>query len=156
MAQEFAGTLIGTGKRFGIVVGRFNELVTGRLLEGALDCLVRHGVKESDVSVYRVPGSFEIPQAARRVSMTEVDAVICLGALIRGDTLHFDILSGQIVRDLAGVAKDAGKPVSFGIVTAETQEQALERAGSKAGNHGWKAVLAAIEMADLIDQLDGE
>jgi 6,7-dimethyl-8-ribityllumazine synthase len=149
MAQEFAGTLIGTGKRFGIVVGRFNELVTGRLLEGALDCLVRHGVKESDVSVYRVPGSFEIPQAARRVSMTEVDAVICLGALIRGDTLHFDILSGQIVRDLAGVAKDAGKPVSFGIVTAETQEQALERAGSKAGNKGWHAALSALEMANL-------
>jgi 6,7-dimethyl-8-ribityllumazine synthase len=149
MAKEFAGALIGTGKRFGIVVGRFNELVTSRLLEGAVDCLVRHGVKENSISVYRVPGSFEIPQAARRISMTKVDAVICLGALIRGDTLHFDILSGQIVRDLAGVAKDAGKPVSFGIVTAETQEQALERAGSKAGNKGWHAALSAIEMANL-------
>jgi 6,7-dimethyl-8-ribityllumazine synthase len=149
MTQEFTGTLIGTGKRFGIVVGRFNELVTGRLLEGAKDCLVRHGVKENNISVYWVPGSFEIPQAARKVSRTRVDAVICLGALIRGDTLHFDILSSQIVRDLAGVAKEAGKPVSFGIVTAETQEQALERAGSKAGNKGWHAAQSAIEMANL-------
>ena len=149
MVQEFAGTLIGTGKRFGIVVGRFNELITSRLLEGALDCLVRHGVQEGDIRVYRVPGSFEISQAARRIAATKVDAVNCLGALERGDTLHFDILSGNIERDLAGVAKEAGKPVSFGIVTAETQEQALERAGSKAGNRGWHAALSAIEMANL-------
>lgn len=149
MTKEVAGSLIGTGKRFGIVVGRFNELVSSRLLEGAIDCLTRHGVKESAISIYWVPGAFEIPQAARRISNTKIDALICIGALIRGDTLHFDILAGQVVKDLAGVARDAGRPVSFGIITAETQEQALERAGSKAGNKGWHAALSALEMANL-------
>jgi len=149
MTMEISGSLIGTGKRFAIVVGRFNELVSGRLLEGAVDCLVRHGVKENAISVYWVPGAFEIPQAARRISKAKNDALICIGALIRGDTLHFDILAGQVVRDLAGVAREAGKPVAFGIVTAETQEQALERAGSKAGNKGWHAALSALEMVNL-------
>ena len=149
MAKETAGSLIGTGKRFGIVVGRFNELVSSRLLEGAMDCLTRHGVDEKAISIYWVPGAFEIPQAARRISGKKIDALICIGALIRGDTLHFDILASQVVKDLAAVAKDSGKPLSFGIITAETQEQALERAGSKAGNKGWHAALSALEMANL-------
>ena len=103
MAKEFAGSLIGTGKRFAVVVGRFNELVSARLLEGAMDCLERHGVNKNNISIYWVPGSFEVPQTARKVAGTRIDAVICLGALIRGDTLHFDILANQIVRDLTGV-----------------------------------------------------
>jgi 6,7-dimethyl-8-ribityllumazine synthase len=149
MAREFAGSLIGTGKRFAVVVGRFNELVSARLLEGAMDCLVRHGVSENSISVYWVPGSFEVPQTARKVAGTRVDAVICIGALIRGDTLHFDILANQIVRDLGSVARESDKPVSFGVVTADTQEQALERAGSKAGNKGWQAAMSALEMVNL-------
>ncbi len=153
MVVEKAGNLIGKGKSFGIVMGRFNELFTRSLLEGALDCLDRHGVEDSAVSIYMVPGSFEIPQAARRVGGTDVDAVICLGALIRGATPHFDILAGQVVKDLSAVAGDSGKPVTFGIITADTQEQALERAGSKAGNKGWQAAQSALEMVNLFDQL---
>jgi 6,7-dimethyl-8-ribityllumazine synthase len=149
MVVEKAGKLIGTGKRFAIVVGRFNELVSKHLLDGALDCLVRHGVADSDIHVYWVPGAFEIPQAASRFSATDADAVVCIGALIRGDTLHFDILASQVVKDLSRVAGESKKPVAFGVITADTQEQALERAGSKAGNKGWQAALSALEMADL-------
>ncbi len=149
MVHEKAGHLTGAGKSFAIVIGRFNELVSGRLLEGAIDCLVRHDVAEKDITVYWVPGSFEIPQAAKRAAGTGVDAVICLGALIRGDTAHFDILAHQAVRDISGVALETGKPVSFGIIAADTQEQALERAGSKSGNKGWHAALSALEMASL-------
>ncbi|HUV36824.1 MAG TPA: 6,7-dimethyl-8-ribityllumazine synthase [Patescibacteria group bacterium] len=149
MVVEKAGKLIGTGKRFAIVVGRFNELVSKHLLGGALDCLVRHGVADDDVHVYWVPGAFEIPQAASRVLETGVDAVVCIGALIRGDTIHFEILANQVVKDLSRIAVDAKKPVAFGVVTADTQEQALERAGSKAGNKGWQAALSALEMTDL-------
>jgi 6,7-dimethyl-8-ribityllumazine synthase len=149
MPREKAGHLSGAGKSFAIVVGRFNELVTGRLLAGALDCLVRHDVAEKDVHVYWVPGSFEIPQAAKKAVGTSVDAVICLGALIRGETAHFDILANQVARDVSHVALESGKPVTFGVITAETQEQALERAGSKSGNKGWQAALSALEMANL-------
>ena len=112
MAQEYAGSLIGTGKRFAVVVGRFNELVSARLLEGAIDCLSRHGVNENSISVYWVPGSFEIPQAARAVAGSRVDGIICLGALIRGDTLHFDILANQIVRELGSIARESTKPIT--------------------------------------------
>ena len=149
MAKEIAGSLIGTGKRFGIVVGRFNELVSSRLLEGAIDCLVRHGVKENAISIYWVPGAFEIPQAVGQVAATQVDAVVCVGALIRGDTPHFDVLSSQVVKDISAIGVGTGKPVTFGIITADTQEQALERAGSKAGNKGWQAALSALEMVSL-------
>ncbi|MBN1884951.1 MAG: 6,7-dimethyl-8-ribityllumazine synthase [Candidatus Krumholzibacteriota bacterium] len=155
MVREKAGTLIGTGLRFAVVVGRFNELVTGRLLEGVVDCLTRHGVSEEDVTVYRVPGSFEIPQAARKAAETDVDAVVCVGALIRGDTMHFDVLANQAVRDVAAVGRESGKPVAFGIITADTLDQALERAGSKAGNKGWQAALSALEMASLWREIDG-
>jgi 6,7-dimethyl-8-ribityllumazine synthase len=153
MVREKAGHLTGAGKRFAIVIGRFNELVSGHLLSGAVDCLVRHDVAEKDILVYWVPGSFEIPQVAKRAAETGVDAVICLGALIRGETAHFDILANQVVRDVSAVALDAGKPVSFGVIAADTQEQALERAGSKAGNKGWNAALSALEMANLWKEL---
>jgi len=111
MPVEKSGRLIGTGKSFAVVVGRFNELVTKNLIDGALDCLYRHGVKENDIRVYWVPGSFELPQVARKVVETDVSAVVCLGALIRGDTYHFDILSNQIVRDLSAIAASSGKPI---------------------------------------------
>lgn len=149
MVRETAGHLTGAGRRFAVVIGRFNELVSGRLLEGAIDCLVRHDVAEKDIQVFWVPGSFEIPQAAARAAATNVDAVICLGALIRGETAHFDILANQAVRDISSVALGAGVPITFGIIAADTQEQALERAGSKAGNKGWQAALSALEMASL-------
>ncbi|MBN2072047.1 MAG: 6,7-dimethyl-8-ribityllumazine synthase [Candidatus Krumholzibacteriota bacterium] len=154
MAIERNGKLIGTGMKLAVVVGRFNELVTGHLLSGALDCLIRHGVDDGDIVIYRVPGSFEVPQAARKAVETKVDAVICVGTLIRGDTPHFDILASQVVRDLSSVAIESGKPVTFGIITADTQEQALERAGSKAGNKGWQAALSAIEMASLWKEIE--
>lgn len=149
MVREKAGHLTGAGKSFAIVIGRFNELVSGHLLSGAVDCLVRHDVAEKDITVYWVPGSFEIPQVAKKAAGTKVDAVIALGALIRGDTAHFDILANQVVRDLSSVALEAGRPVAFGIIAADTQEQALERAGSKGGNKGWQAALSALEMASL-------
>jgi len=154
MPVEKSGRLIGTGKSFAVVVGRFNELVTKNLLDGALDCLYRHGVKENDIRVYWVPGSFELPQVARKVVETGVSAVVCLGALIRGDTYHFDILSNQIVRDLSAIAASSGKPITFGVITADTLEQALERAGSKAGNKGWLAALSALELADLWENME--
>ncbi len=149
MVREKSGKLLGAEKRFGIVLGRFNELVTESLLKGADDCLRRHGVDEDDISLYRVPGSFEIPQAAVKVAETDVDAVICIGTLIRGDTPHFDILASQVVKDVSAAGMGSGKPVSFGVITADTQEQALERAGSKAGNKGWQAALSALEMVNL-------
>ena len=153
MVREKAGHLIGSGKSFAIVIGRFNELVSGHLLSGAVDCLVRHDVAEKDIRVYWVPGSFEIPQVAKKAAAANVDAVICLGALIRGETAHFDILANQVVRDLSGVALESGKPVAFGVIAADTQEQALERAGGKAGNKGWQAALSALEMANLWKEL---
>ncbi|MCX5753582.1 MAG: 6,7-dimethyl-8-ribityllumazine synthase [Candidatus Krumholzibacteria bacterium] len=153
MVREKAGHLTGVGKSFAIVIGRFNELVSGHLLSGAVDCLVRHDVAEKDIHVYWVPGSFEIPQVAKKAVGTNVDAVVCLGALIRGETAHFDILANQVVRDVSSVALEAGKPVSFGVIAADTQEQALERAGSKAGNKGWQAALSALEMANLWKEL---
>lgn len=149
MVREKAGHLTGAGKSFAVVIGRFNELVSSHLLSGAVDCLVRHDVAEKDIHVYWVPGSFEIPQVAKRAAATGVDAVICLGTLIRGETAHFDILANQVVRDTSSVALESGKPVAFGVIAADTQEQALERAGSKAGNKGWQAALSALEMANL-------
>lgn len=149
MVREKAGHLTGAGKSFAVVIARFNELVSSHLLSGAVDCLVRHDVAEKDIHVYWVPGSFEIPQVAKRAAATGVDAVICLGALIRGETAHFDILANQVVRDASSVALESGKPVAFGVIAADTQEQALERAGSKAGNKGWQAALSALEMANL-------
>ena len=153
MVVEKSGNLIGKGRSFAIVLGRFNELVTEKLFEGALDCLQRHGVEKENITVYRVPGSFEIPQAAKRLAATNIDGIVCVGALIRGETPHFDLLASQVTKDISNVALTSGMPVSFGIITADTQEQALERAGSKAGNKGWQAAMSVLEMANLFDEM---
>jgi 6,7-dimethyl-8-ribityllumazine synthase len=151
---EFQGSLSGEGRRFGIVVSRFNELVTRSLLEGALDCLSRHGVEDDAVVVAWVPGAWEIPAALARLSRTgRYDALIALGAVIRGATPHFDYIAGGVATGVATVAAAADLPVIFGVLTTDTLEQALERAGSKVGNKGRDAALSALEMADLFDRL---
>jgi 6,7-dimethyl-8-ribityllumazine synthase len=155
MVVESAGSLIGKGLKFAIVAGRFNELVTDKLLGGAIDCLERHGVATGDITVIRVPGSFEIPQAVSKAVSSGVDAVVCVGTLIRGSTSHFDVLAHQVVRDVSNIGISSGTPVAFGVITADTQELALERAGSKAGNKGWQAALSALEMANLWKEIGG-
>ncbi|MBN1826780.1 MAG: 6,7-dimethyl-8-ribityllumazine synthase [Candidatus Eisenbacteria bacterium] len=153
MARVVEGRLDGTGKKFGVVLSRFNDMIGRRLLDGALDCLVRHGVAEEDVRVVRVPGSFEIPLVAARMAATKsYDAVICLGAVIRGETPHFDYVAGEVAKGINRIALDTGVPVLFGIVTADTLDQALERAGAKQGNRGWDAGLSALEMAALMKE----
>ena len=148
------GRLSGDGIRIGIAVSRFNELISERLLAGAQDCLRRHGVADDAVDVVWVPGSFELPLAARELARSgRYSAVICLGAVIRGATAHFDLVAGQAASGVARVALDTGVPAIFGVLTTETIEQALERAGSKAGNKGSEAALSALEMADLLRQL---
>ncbi|HET9480533.1 MAG TPA: 6,7-dimethyl-8-ribityllumazine synthase [Candidatus Polarisedimenticolia bacterium] len=148
------GGLHALGLRVGLVASRFNEFCVGRLLDGALDCLRRHGAAMSDVTVVRVPGSWEIPVAARRlVRSGGFDAVVGLGVLIRGETAHFDLISAQVARGLASAAEESGVPVIFGIVTAENAEQALDRAGGKHGNRGWDAAAAAIEAANVLKQI---
>lgn len=150
MAKVFEGKLDAGGKRFGILIGRFNDFIGKPLLEGALDCLVRHGAKEEQVSVVWVPGTFEMPAVAQRLAASKkFDALICLGAVLRGDTPHFDFIAGEAAKGIARVGMEAGIPVIFGIITADTLEQAIERAGTKAGNKGWTAALSAIEMANL-------
>ncbi len=154
MGRTFEGTLLGSGLRFGIVVSRFNEFITQRLLEGALDGLRRHGVEEDAVDVAWVPGSLEIPVVARRLAQSgQYDAVICLGAVIRGATAHFDYVAGGAATGIASVALETGVPVIFGVITTDTIEQAIERAGTKAGNKGYDAALSAIEMANLMRTL---
>ncbi len=149
-----AGKLDATGMRIGIVVGRFNDVVSQRLLEGAMDILVRHGAKEADIVVAWVPGAFEIPVAARELAEHgNVDAVVCLGVVIRGETAHFDLVAGEAARGVASVHPATGIPAGFGVVTAETLEQALDRAGGKAGNKGADAALAAVEMVSLLRTL---
>jgi 6,7-dimethyl-8-ribityllumazine synthase len=150
MGKVYEGKLDAGGKRFGILVGRFNDFIGKRLLEGALDCLVRHGAKEEQVSVVWVPGTFEMPAVAQRMAAgKKYDALICLGAVLRGDTPHFDFIAGEAAKGIAKVGMEAGIPVIFGIITADTLEQAIERAGTKSGNKGWTAALSAIEMANL-------
>lgn len=155
MPEQVHGILNAQGKKFALIVSRFNELVTSRLLEGALDCLRRHSAEERDITVYWVPGALEIPLAALKASQRqEVDAVICLGAVIRGATPHFDYVAGQAARGIATISLQAEKPVIFGVLTCESMEQALERAGLKGGNKGWEAALHAIEMADLMGKIE--
>jgi 6,7-dimethyl-8-ribityllumazine synthase len=150
------GMLTGRGRRFGIVVARFNEFVGGKLRDGALDGLLRHGVSPEDVTVVWCPGSFEIPLVAKRLAGTGAyDAVICLGAVIRGATPHFDYVAAEVSKGIANVALDSGIPVVFGVLTTNTIEQAIERAGTKAGNKGFEAAMTAIEMANLIAVLEG-
>ncbi|WP_028844949.1 6,7-dimethyl-8-ribityllumazine synthase [Thermodesulfovibrio thiophilus] len=154
MMKIIEGKLEAQGLKFGIVVSRFNEFITSKLLEGALDALIRHGAKESDIEAVRVPGSFEIPLVAKKLAQSgRFNAVICLGTLIRGATPHFDYIAAEVSKGIALVSLEVGIPVSFGIITADTIEQAIERAGSKAGNKGWDAAMVAIEMARVIEQM---
>jgi 6,7-dimethyl-8-ribityllumazine synthase len=148
--NEISGSLNGEGLKVAIIVSRFNSLVTDQLLAGARDCLTRHGVGDDHIDVLRVPGAWEIPQVAARVSEAgNHDAIIALGCVIRGATPHFDYVAGEAARGLGQVARGSSVPVIFGVLTTDTIEQALERAGTKAGNKGWDAALSALEMADL-------
>jgi len=150
----FEGNLIGTGLKVGIVVARFNELLGSRLLSGAQDALVRHGVAAEDIDIAWVPGAFEIPLVADKLATSgRYDAVIALGVVIRGGTPHFEYVAAEVSKGIAKVALDAGIPVMFGVITADTIEQAVERSGTKAGNKGWEAASAAIEMAGLMKAL---
>ena len=154
MIKTIEGQLVVKGKKFGLVAGRFNDFITGKLVDGAVDALARHGVKEEEMEVAWVPGSFEIPYAASRMAGSgKYDAVICLGAVIRGDTPHFDYIAGEVAKGVAKISLDTGVPTIFGVITADTLEQALERAGTKAGNKGSDAALAAIEMGNLFDEM---
>lgn len=157
MSTTHEGRLDASGLRFAIVVSRFNETITRSLLEGARDCLRRHGADERTLAVAWVPGAFEIPLAAQRLARSgQFDAVICLGAVIRGATAHFEHVAGQAAAGVARVALDTGIPVTFGILTTDTIEQAVERAGTKAGNKGFDAALSAIEMVNLLRQISAD
>jgi 6,7-dimethyl-8-ribityllumazine synthase len=150
----YEGKLSGEGLRFALVVGRFNELISLRLYEGALDCLRRHEVADSAVDTAFVPGAFELPLVARKLAERgQYDAVICLGAVIRGSTPHFDYVAGEAAKGIAKVSLDTGVPVIFGVLTTDSIEQAVERAGTKAGNKGWAAASTALEMANLLKSM---
>jgi 6,7-dimethyl-8-ribityllumazine synthase len=154
--RVYEGVLQGEGLRFGIVTSRFNEFIGSRLLAAARDCLTRHGVVADNVDVAWVPGAFEIPLAAQRLARSHAyDAVICLGAVIRGSTPHFEHVASEVAKGVAQVQLESGMPVIFGVLTTDTIEQAVERAGTKAGNKGWDAAVAALEMANLMRALDG-
>ncbi|RME13370.1 MAG: 6,7-dimethyl-8-ribityllumazine synthase [Ardenticatenia bacterium] len=154
MARIDEGTLSGTGLKIGVVVARFNDFITRSLLDGALSALRRHGVAEEDIHVVWVPGAFEIPVAAHHMARTgRYHALVCLGAVIRGATPHFDYVAGEAAKGIAAVARETGVPAIFGVLTTDTIEQAIERAGTKAGNKGYEAAVAAIEMATLIQRL---
>ena len=151
MSRNFEGVLLGQGLKFALVVSRFNEFITQKLLNGAQDALRRHGVNEEDIELAWVPGAFEIPLVAKKLAETNrFDAVICLGAVIRGGTPHFDYIAGEVAKGIARVGLDSGLPVIYGVITADTLEQAIERAGTKVGNRGFEAAVKAIEMANLI------
>lgn len=157
MVRVIEGKLWGEGFRFGIVMSRFNGFITERLLEGALDGLLRHGVREEDIDILKVPGSFEIPLAAKRLAgLDQYQAIICLGAVIRGATPHFDYIAGEVSKGVASIAIETGVPCIFGILTTDTIEQAVERAGTKMGNKGWEAALTAVEMVNVFARLQGK
>jgi len=148
------GMLNASGRKIALVAGRFNDLIVGRLTEGAQDCFLRHGGEEKDLTIVRVPGSYEIPLIAGRLAQAgNHDAVVCLGAVIRGDTPHFDYVAAEVSKGIATESLRTGRPIIFGVLTCDTLEQALERAGVKSGNKGWDAMLAALEMADLMQRL---
>ncbi len=154
MVEVHKGNLDAKGKSFGIAVSRFNEFVTQKLLDGCLDCLKRHHAEENKITIAWVPGSFEIPYAASRMANSKkYDAIICLGTIIRGETPHFDYIANQVARGIAQISLDSGVPVIFGIITTENLEQAIERAGTKAGNKGWDAAISAMEMVDLFTKI---
>jgi 6,7-dimethyl-8-ribityllumazine synthase len=157
MPRVTEGKLNARGLKFGIVVSRFNDFICEHLLSGALDVLIRNGAEGGDIEVFKVPGAFEIPQAARKVALSKkFDAVICLGAVIRGSTPHFEYIAAEVSKGVATVGLEGEIPVTFGVLTTDNLEQAIERAGTKAGNKGWDAALSAIEMANLYREMKGE
>jgi len=154
MAKIIQGELSGKGLKVGIVAARFNDFITSRLVDGALDGLQRHGVAETDIEIVRVPGAYEIPLVAKRLAQTKkYNVIICLGAVIRGATPHFEYVSAEVSKGVASVSMESDLPIIFGVLTTDTIEQAIERAGSKGGNKGWDAALSAIEMANVMKQL---
>ncbi len=151
--ETYQGKLQATGLRIGIVLSRFNQFISERLLEGAVDALYKLGAEEKDISIYKVPGSFEIPVLAKKLAKAgKVDGILCLGVLIRGDTPHFDFLSAEVTKGLAQIALDEGIPVGYGILTVDTIEQGIERAGTKAGNKGYDATFSLVEMLNLLKE----
>jgi len=151
--KTYQGKLQAKGLKIGLVISRFNQFISERLLEGALDALYKLGAEDGDISIFKVPGSFEIPVVAKKLARTKkVDGIICLGVLIRGDTPHFDFLGAEVTKGLAQIAMEEGMPVAFGILTVDTIEQGIERAGTKAGNKGYDAAFALIETLNLISE----
>ena len=154
MPTILEGDLIAHDLQFGIIISRFNDFITNRLLEGALDALYRHGATEDHIEIIKVPGAFEIPYVAKKITQNKkYDSVLCLGALIRGDTPHFEYISAEVTKGIAQVSLDSGIPVIYGVITTDNIEQAIERAGTKAGNKGWLAAVSAIEMARLYTKI---
>jgi 6,7-dimethyl-8-ribityllumazine synthase len=152
--KTYEGELQAKGLKFAVIVSRFNDFITNKLLSGSIDALVRHGASEKDIEVIKVPGAFELPLAAKKVAEKKsYDAVICLGTIIRGATPHFDYVAAEASKGIATASMDSGIPIAFGVVTSDTIEQAIERAGSKSGNKGWDAAMVAIEMAQLLKKL---
>ena len=155
MPKLFEANLLADGKKFALVVSRFNDFITDRLLGGAVDALERSGAKDKDIDVVKVPGAFEIPLIAKKMAATgKYSAVICLGAVIRGATSHFEYVSAEVSKGIAAVSLETDIPVIFGIITTDTIEQAIERAGTKSGNKGWSAAMTAVEMANLVEVVD--
>ncbi len=152
--KKYEGELQAKGLRFAIIVSRFNDFITNKLLDGALDALLRHGATEQSIDVIKVPGSFEIPLTAKKIAKKKsYDAIICLGTIIRGATPHFGYIATEVTKGIASASMETGVPIAFGVITADTIEQAIERAGTKSGNKGWDAALVAIEMAQLLKKL---
>jgi 6,7-dimethyl-8-ribityllumazine synthase len=156
MSKTYEGQISATGKKFCLVVSRFNDFISDRLAGGAIDALIRSGGKEQDVDIVKVPGALELPLIAKKMAEKgSYDAIICLGAVIRGATPHFEYVSAEAAKGIAQASLETGVPITFGVITSDTLEQAIERAGSKAGNKGWSAAVAAIEMANLVEILNG-
>ncbi|MEF9437794.1 MAG: 6,7-dimethyl-8-ribityllumazine synthase [Candidatus Mariimomonas ferrooxydans] len=152
--KKYEGELQAEGLRFAIIVSRFNDFITNKLLDGAIDALLRHGAADQNVDIIKVPGSFEIPLTAKKIAEKKsYDAVICLGTIIRGATPHFGYIASEVTKGIASASIETGVPIAFGVITADTIEQAIERAGTKSGNKGWDSALAAIEMAQLLKKL---
>ena len=155
MPKVIEANLIAEGKKFALIVSRFNDFITDRLLGGAVDGLLRSGARDKDIDIVKVPGSFEIPLMAKKIAKTgRYNAIVCLGAIIRGATAHFEYVSAEVSKGIAAVSLESDIPVIFGIITTDTIEQAIERAGTKAGNKGWSAAITAVEMANLIEIVD--
>jgi len=154
MPKIIEGKIVAKGMKFGIVASRFNDFICGRLIEGAIDALMRAGAEEKDIAIYKVPGSFELPLTAKKLATSaRFDAIICLGAIIRGATPHFEYISAEVSKGIASVGLETGVPVIFGVLTTDTIEQAIERAGTKSGNKGADAAMTAIEMVDLFKKI---